>query len=120
MSLTKDSGKSSDILLEMEPLQNPGFEIQMAAVGNIEPFADTPDQGIGMGGAAGNEIGGGKIQPDGDFRNAADRIGRVDAGKEQMTVFRLEKRGFQMQCFVAESECIKQRTVCSTGGTLFN
>ena len=24
------------------------------------------------------------------------------------------------QVFVAESECIKQRTVCSTGGTLFN
>ena len=103
--------ESSVILLETQPLFDAGLQIQMPPVGNIEPFAETPDQRIGMHRPPGNEIGGGKVQMHLDFRDPADRIGRIRSGKIQPAVFRIEKRHVQPQSLIAESErSVKLRT----------
>ena len=103
--------ESSVILLETQPLFDAGLQIQMPPVGDIEPFADPPDQGIGMHSAAGNEIGGGKILMLLDFRDPADRIGGIRSREIQTAVFRIEKRHVQPQGLVAESErSVKLRT----------
>ena len=96
--------ESSVILLETQPLFDAGLQIQMPPVGNIEPFAETPDQRIGMHGPPGNEIGGGKVQMHLDFRDPADRIAGIHSGKIQTAVFRIEKRHVQPQGLIAESE----------------
>jgi len=70
---TAKKPESSVILLKTQPLFYAGFQIQMPPVGNIEPFAEPPDQGIGVHGPPGNEIGGGKVQMHLDFRDPADR-----------------------------------------------
>ena len=103
--------ESSVILLETQPLFDAGLQIQMPPVGNIEPFAETPDQRIGMHGPPGNEIGGGKVQMHLDFRDPADRIGDIRSREIQPAVFCIEKRHVQPQELVAESErSVKLRT----------
>ena len=45
---TAKKPESSIILLKTQPLFDPGPQIQMPSVGYVEPFADPPDQRIGM------------------------------------------------------------------------
>ena len=102
--MTAFEPKSSIVLLKTQPLFDPSPQIQMPSIGDIEPFAEPPDQGIGVNGPSGNEIGGGEIQMDLDFGDPADRIGRIHSGKLQTAVFGIAERHVQPQVLIAESQ----------------